>query len=96
MFKTNTDRTKWGIETKRLKSNSRVIKLDIDGIPCLLQDIEITAGGRMQMYSFFVQAHPKMMYSVQFICDDVVIWNKHSDEISKIVKSIKVVRKTEE
>lgn len=95
MYKTNTERVKWGIDTGRLKKTSKgVSKLEIDGILCLLQDIETKEGGRMQMYSFFVPAYPKMIYSVQIISDDIATWNKHANDFSTIFKSIKVVQKT--
>lgn len=94
MYKTNSERTKWGIDTGRLKKTSKgVSKLTIDGVPCLLMDIETDSGGRMQMYSLFLSEYPKMTYSFQFICDDIAICNKHGAELSSIVKSIKVVRK---
>lgn len=94
MFKTNSERVKWGTDTGRLKKTSKgVSRLTIDGVPCLLMDIETDAGGRMQMYSFFLADYPKMTYSLQVICDDVGICNKHDAELTSIVKSIKVLRK---
>ena len=93
MYKTNDERVKWGIDTGRLKKTSKgVSKLDINDVPCLLQDIETTEGGRMMMYSFFVSEHPKMMYSVQIICDDPNIYDKCANDIASIIKSLKVVR----
>lgn len=95
MYKTNSERVKWGIDTGRLKNTSKgVSKLTIDGVPCLLMDIETDSGGRLQMYSFFLSEYPKMTYSLQFICDDIVICNKHDAELSSIVKAMKVVRET--
>ena len=94
MYKTNDERVKWGIDTGRLKKTSKgVSKLDINDVPCLLQDIETKEGGRMMMYSFFVSEHPKMTYSVQFICDDPNMYDKYANDIASIIKSLKVVRK---
>ncbi len=95
MYKTNAERVKWGINTGRLRKTSKgVSKLEIDGITCLLQDVETIEGGRLQMYSFFVPEYPKMIYSLQIICDDVATFNRHAKDLSAIVKSIKVVKKT--
>ncbi len=95
MFETNTERVQWGIDTGRLKKTSKgVSKLELDGIPCLLQDIETQQGGRMQMYSFFIPEHPKMLYSVQIICDDKETWDAQAEDLSAIIEAIKVVRKT--
>jgi hypothetical protein len=96
MYKTNQERVKWGIDTGRLKTTSNgVSKLDIDGIPCLLQDIETKEGGRLQMYSFFIPEYPRMVYSVQIICDDMSTYNKHANDLASIIKSIKIVRKSQ-
>ena len=96
MYKTNDERVKWGIDTGRLKRTSKgVSKLDIDGVPCLLQDIETKEGGRMQMYSFFVPEHPKMTYSVQIISDDIPMYDKYANDLASIIRSIRVIRKTQ-
>ncbi len=97
MCKTNAERVQWGIDSGRLKKNSKgVSKLDIDGIPCLLQDIVVIQGGRMQMYLFFVPEYPKMSYCVQLIADDSDIWDKYSGDISSMISSMKVARKAGE
>jgi hypothetical protein len=94
MYKTNQERVKWGIDTGRLKKTSKgVSKLDIDGVPCLLQDIETKEGGLMQMYSFFVPEYPRISYGVQIICDHMPTYTKHANELGFIIKSIKIVRK---
>lgn len=94
MYKTNQERVKWGIDTGRLKKTSKgVSKMDIDGIPCLLQDIELRKG-RMQDYLFFVPEYPRMVYGLSIISDDMATYNKHANDLASIVKSIKIVRKS--
>lgn len=97
MYKTNQERVKWGIDTGRLKKTSKgVSKLDVDGVPCLLQDIETNEGALMRMYSFFVPEYPRMTYALQIICDDIPTYTKHANELAPIIKSIKIIRKTQE
>lgn len=92
LYKANQDRAKWGIDTGRLKNTSKgVSKLDIDGIPCLLQDIE-TGEGRMQQYSFFIPEYPRMVYQLSIIADDLTTYNKHLDDIAAIINSLKIIR----
>ncbi len=93
MYKTNQERIKWGIDTGRLRNTSKgVSKMDIGGIPCLLQDVE-QAQGRMQLYSFFLPEYPRMVYGLAIISDDMATYNKHADDLASIVKSIKIDRK---
>lgn len=92
MYKTNQERVKWGIDTGRLKKTSKgVSKMDVDGIPCLLQDIELREG-RMQDYSFFVPEYPRMVYGLSIISDDMTIYNKHANDLASIIKSINILR----
>ena len=94
MYKTNQERVKWGIDTGRLKKTSKgVSKMDIDGTPCLLQDIELREG-RMQDYSFFVPEYPRMVHGLSIISDDMATYNKHANDLASIIKSIKIVRKS--
>ncbi|MEW5911786.1 MAG: hypothetical protein AB1814_04475 [Thermodesulfobacteriota bacterium] len=93
MLKTNQERVQWGIKTGRLKPSSRgVSKLTIDGVPCLLQDVETKLGGRMKMYSFFLPQRPKMAYGLVLVSEDKAAFDRHAKEIQAIVKSIKVAR----
>jgi len=93
MYKLNNDRVRWGIDTGRLRKTSKGgSKLDIDGVPSLLMDIETQSGGRMQSYLFFVPEYPKMTYSMQMICDDLATCEKHAKEFASILQSLKVVR----
>ncbi|RJX29934.1 MAG: hypothetical protein C4525_13740 [Desulfarculus sp.] len=94
MYKTNQERVQWGIKTGRLKAASKgMSKLKIDGVPCLLQDVETRLGQRMKVYYFFVPQRPKMAYGMVFLCDAAATFDRYAGEVSAIVKSIKVVRK---
>lgn len=94
MYKTNQERVKWGIDTGRLKKTSKgVSKIEVDGIPCLLQDIELREGC-LQDYSFFVPEYPRMVYGLSIISDDMATYNKHANDLASIIKSIKIVRKS--
>jgi coenzyme F420-reducing hydrogenase beta subunit len=96
MYKTNQERVRWGVDTGRLKKTSKgVSKLAVDGVPCLLQDIETREGGLLQMYSFFVPEYPRMGYSVQIMCDDTSTYNKHAKDLASIINSITVVRNSQ-
>lgn len=95
MYKTNQERVKWGTDTGRLQKTSKgVSKLDIDGIPCLLVDIDIREG-RMQDYSFFVPGYPRMVYGLSILCDDMATCNKNASALVAIVKSIRIDRKAQ-
>ena len=95
MYQANKERIKWGIDSGRLRSTSKGIsKLSIDGVPCLLQDIESQVGGRMQTYLFFLSEAPKGTFQVAIICDDNVKCDASTRDMEAIIKSLKVVRKS--
>jgi hypothetical protein len=94
MFKTNSERVQWGIDSGRLRKTTKgVSKLDIDSVPGLLQDIETEGGGRAQIFTLFVPEYPDMTYGIQMSCDDTATFEKHADEFAAIIKSIKITRK---
>jgi hypothetical protein len=97
MYARNQERVKWGIETGRLAAGSKgVSRLDLDGVPSLLQDIEISDGSRMQVYSLFVSEHPRMQYVISVTSDDTATHHRHADELASIIKSLKVTRQPAE
>jgi hypothetical protein len=95
MYKTNSERIKWGIESGRLRSTSKgVSKLRVAGVPCLLQDIEVQEGGRMQTYLFFIPEAPKAAFQFAVICDDLATYHANAQDLEAIVASLKIVRKS--
>lgn len=95
MYRTNSERTKWGIDSGRLRKTSKgVSKLSIDGAACLLQDIEIQGGGRMQTYLFFLPEAPKGTFQFAIICDDNASCDANVRDIEAIIKSLKVFRQS--
>jgi len=93
MLKTNTDRTRWGIEAGHLSRSSKgVSKLMIDSVSCLLMDIESAAGSRLLTYSFFLPKHPKYSFALGIACDDKATYEKDQNVIVAIVKSIRITR----
>jgi hypothetical protein len=95
MYKTNGDRIKWGIDSGRLQKTSKgVSKLSLDGVPCLLQDIESQEGGRMQTYLFFIPEAPKATFQFAIIYDDMATWRASAGDMETFVKSLKIIRKS--
>jgi hypothetical protein len=93
MYRTNSERIKWGIESGRLRKTSKgVSKLSIDGVPCLLQDIETQRGARMQTYLFFLREAPRGTFQFAIICDDDTTCDANARDIEAIIKSLKVIR----
>jgi hypothetical protein len=94
MYRTNSERIKWGIDSGRLRKTSKgVSKLSIDGVPCLLQEIETPAGARMQTYLFFLPEAPRATFQFAITCDDNATWDRNVRDIEAIIKSLKVIRK---
>ena len=95
MYRTNSERTKWGIDSGRLRKTSKgVSKLSIDGAACLLQDIEIQGGERVQTYLFFLPEAPKGTFQFAIICDDNASCDANVQDIEAIIKSLKVFRQS--
>jgi hypothetical protein len=94
MYRTNSERIRWGIDSGRLRKTSKgVSKLSIDGVPCLLQDIETQTGGRMQTYLFILPEAPKGTFQFGIICDDNATYDTNARDIDAIIKSLKIIRK---
>ena len=88
------EKIRWGIDSGRLRKSSKgVSKLSIDGVPCLLQDIETQAGGRMQTYLFFLPEAPKATFQFAIICDDNATWDANVRDIEAFIKSLKITRR---
>jgi hypothetical protein len=93
MYRINSERIKWGIDSGRLSNTSKgVSKLSIDGIPCLLQDIELK-GSRMQTYLFILPEAPKGTFQFAVQCDDKATWDENAPGLEAILRSLKIVRK---
>lgn len=91
MYKTNGDKIKWGIDSGRLAKTSKgVSKLSIDGIPCLLQDIENQNGGRMLTYLFFIPKAPRATFQFGIICDDKATYDSYKQDLEAIIASLKL------
>ena len=89
MFKTNSERIRWGKNSGQLSSDSKgVSKLDIDGIPSLLMDIVSPKGERLQTYTFFVPNHPKHSFAITFKTPK----GQYQATIDGILGSLKIAR----
>jgi hypothetical protein len=94
MYRSNVEKIKWGIDSGRLQKASKgVSKLSIDGVPCLLQDIETQVGARMLTYEFFIPGASKGVFSVCIACDDNPTYIANTRDIETIIKSIRVISK---
>lgn len=95
MYRANSERIRWGIDSGRLRKTSKgVSKLSIDGVPCLLQDMEAQGGGRGQTYLFFIPEAPRATFQFAIICDDLATYDAHAQDMEAIIASLKIIRKS--
>lgn len=94
MDQANRERIRWGIDTGRLRRSSRgVSRVAIDGVPCLLQDIEHASGARLRTWLCFVPEAPKAHFSATIVCDDAPTCARHEADIDGAIRSMKIVRR---
>ncbi|OGA98183.1 MAG: hypothetical protein A3E25_20895 [Burkholderiales bacterium RIFCSPHIGHO2_12_FULL_69_20] len=65
----------------------------VDGVPCLLQDIDHASGGRLRTYLFLVPEAPKAQISFAIVCDDASACQRHQRDIDTVVESVRIARR---
>jgi hypothetical protein len=95
MSRTNAERVRWGIDSGQLKRSSRgVSRATIDGVPCLLQDIDHASGARLRTWLCFVPEAPRAHFSVNVICEDAATCEQHWVDVNGVLRDMKIVRQT--